>query len=157
VISLDAKDAFNSRYWAVLLPAVAAVLERAGAYALSAYGRSDGLLPVLFYRLESGEVRVIWSASGCQQGDPLGPVFFAIAILAAMHAFRATVAASGASLVGYLDDLAVLGMPGDSQLSRSRVAPVQQPKVDLEAVGLVLNMQKSTALSAPGVGAADLS
>ncbi|CAM9376591.1 unnamed protein product, partial [Phaeothamnion confervicola] len=106
---------------------------------------------------ESGKLRVSWSASGCQQGDPLGPVFFAIRILAAMHAFRAAVAARKAFLVGDLDDLTLLGMPDDSELSPSLVAAVQQLKVDLTAVGLELNMQKSMALSPPGVGAADLS
>ncbi|CAN0108933.1 unnamed protein product, partial [Phaeothamnion confervicola] len=91
------------------------------------------------------------------QGDPLGPVFFTIGILAAMHAFQATFAASGASPIGYLDELAVLGMPGDTELSPSLIAAVQQLKVDLAAVGLELNMQKSTILSPSGFGAADLS
>ncbi|CAM9261025.1 unnamed protein product [Phaeothamnion confervicola] len=74
-----------------------------------------------------------------------------------MHAFGATVAAIGAFPVGYLDDLAVLGMPCDSELSPSFVAVVQQLKVDLAAVGLEMNMQMSTAFSPPDVGAADLS
>ncbi|CAN0073337.1 unnamed protein product, partial [Phaeothamnion confervicola] len=127
---------------------------RIGGYALRVHGRLGDPSPALLYRMESGEIAIIRSARDLEQGDALGPIFFSLGILAATRVFRASAAADGCALVGFLNDLVLAtGLPDSAELSLALVAAVQRLRADPSRVGLTLNMTKSAALCSGDAGA----
>ena len=71
-VKLDFTNAFNSVHRAAVFEAVADHCPDLLAFTESAYGSPS--------HLWVGEDRVIASAEGVQQGDPLGPLLFCLAL-----------------------------------------------------------------------------
>jgi hypothetical protein len=71
IVKLDFKNAFNEVHRSAILAAVADAAPEALQYAAAAYSRPSWLL--------FGD-RQLSSAQGVQQGDPLGPAFFSLAL-----------------------------------------------------------------------------
>src|SRR6202012_504455 len=125
VLKVDLRNAFNTVSRESVLAAVAQHFSVLLPYALAAYGAPTSLL--------FGDSEVA-SSSGVQQGDPLGPLFFALALAGAR---RASGEPPELELEGwYLDD-GVLGAPAAAVRSAFDALASR-----LAAVGLVVNPRK---------------
>ena len=63
--------------------------------------------PRILFGCKDGKVRVIWSREGTTQGDPGGPLLFALAMQPALGEIRAKLG-SEAYVLAYLDDVFLL-------------------------------------------------
>jgi len=97
IVKLDFKNAFNSVRRDSVLEAVASHFPELLPFAISSYSADSDL----FF----GEY-VIPSCEGVQQGDPLGPLFFSLAVHRILQDIRSEF------VVGYLDDVSIEGGVG---------------------------------------------
>jgi hypothetical protein len=112
VTSLDFSNAFSRE---ISHEACATGAPRCTLWDQWAYGARINLVikdPSLPYRTLS-------SAQGIRQGDPLGPLFFSLAVRRSLEAFAASLGPDHLMLA-YLDDIYILG-PDDSALSATQV------------------------------------
>ena len=152
-ISMDIKNAFNTVHRSSMFQEVVATFPQLYAFTKLCYGCS----PVLQFRMQGGgevEYGEVLSCEGAQQGDPLGPLYYALA----MHPVIKQVAREYPSClaVALLDDAHILGPAGDAfgaygrflQLARERggeVVPakslVYSPRGDVSVFpeGMALN------------------
>ena len=121
LVKLDFINAFNSVRRDAVLEAVALHVPELLAFTKSAYGAPS--------ILQFGGEQVL-SEEGVQQGDPLGPLFFSLALNGPLQGL------GGEFIAGYLDDVSVGG----------RVSEVSSEVVEFEtqaaAIGLRLNHTK---------------
>ena len=94
LVKLDFKNAFNSVHRDTILEMVAKEIPELYPYCYLAYGARSSL--------KFGET-IIWSEEGVQQGDPLGPILFCLAIHPIFLLLSATLR------VGYMDDITLGG------------------------------------------------
>ena len=130
----DFKNAFNSVSRTALCHAVAEHFQQLMPYFWAAYGTHSCLV--------FGS-RILASASGVQQGDPLGPLFFSLALAARLEAPIAKLHEEGLVLTlngWYLDDGTIAG-------SEAAVARFVDLLLDLGDVGLHLNLSKCELIS----------
>jgi hypothetical protein len=140
---LDGANAFNSISRAAALPALAEHVPEAVPFLAKIYG---GAPAKLLYQLADGTVAVVPSRTGCQQGDPFGPLLYSVATLDLMVAFRERFDRHGISLLGIIDDLTI-GCRPDMPLSDPAVAEAFYFVRDgLAALGVQLNLTKCAAL-----------
>ena len=126
IVKLDFANAFNCVTRKQIIESVGLFLPELRNYVVAAYATPSALL--------FGS-QVIMSACGVQQGDPIGPLLFAISIRHITHSSTAPF------VVWYLDD-ATLGGTAEEvcrELARARAAA--------SAIGLELNTQKCEAVS----------
>jgi len=110
-LSIDCVNAFNSLKRSAIFPEVAAHAGDCYAYATRLIGAERQ--PVLLFGLDGeAEPAVIMSAQGVQQGDPLGPLLFALALQPVLLAFRQE--HPSLALPAYLDDLMLMALSGNS-------------------------------------------
>ena len=125
LIKLDFSNAFNSVRWDCMLRSVLDTCPSIFPLVCSAYSSSSSLF---------WEDKVLLSAEGVQQGNPLGPLLFCLTL----HQFIIPLKSS--FHVAYLDDL-TLG--GSVALLREDVLSIKEAV----SIGLVLNLQKSEIIS----------
>ncbi|CAN0580079.1 unnamed protein product, partial [Laminaria digitata] len=65
----------------------------------------------VFFRMDSGETRTIACSSGVQQGDPMGPAMFCLALRTGLKRFRQKFEGEGVEAFAYMDDVS-LGLTG---------------------------------------------
>jgi len=121
-VKLDFKNAFNSVQRAAVLEAVAEHRPDILAFTESAYGSPS--------QLWVGDDRIIASAEGVQQGDPLGPLLFCLALDKPLKEARCEFTS------GYLDDVAL----GDTV--SNLIGRVLCLETAAEKIGLKLNHSK---------------
>jgi hypothetical protein len=134
----DIKNAFNSLWRATFLEVLSRLVPGLCPYAFAAYASPS----VLYF----GDYKIM-SRAGVQQGDPLGPLFFSIAIaLIRDRVFEAMPPELRDAIdfeVSYLDDLTVAG-------SASAVRSFLTHLVAVSAeFGLHLNMNKTELIHHP--------
>lgn len=145
VLTIDGTNAFNALKRTALLRAVAEFMPHLYPYASKVYGPHS--TPVLQFAMDGSELaEPVLSRQGVQQGDPLGPLLFALTVLPVMTSFRDKFPDMG--LPAYLDDMTILFMP--PQLTpRALVrleAAFQHVADGLGAVGVAVNTTKSVCL-----------
>jgi hypothetical protein len=121
LVKLDFCNAFNTVRRDTIIEAVASYIPEAYTYVHSAYATPS--------KLSFGD-HVIESTEGVQQGDPLGPLLFCLAIhpllLNIQSEFR----------IGYLDDITIGGE------METLAVDIERLREDAEELGLVLNDNK---------------
>ena len=133
VLKVDFQNAFNSVDRAAVLQAVRQHLPTLGCWADWCYAQPSNLL--------FGD-EVVQSACGVQQGDPLGPLLFALALQPSLRA-----AAGSLDLcVGYLDDVVLCG---DSVAVAAALLRLQAAA---QAAGLQLQPTKCELVMLGGTG-----
>ena len=141
VLALDGRNAFNATSRRAIYRQVAKHAPDLFAYVKRMYG--PDVHASLLYALEGhSEPALILSQQGVQQGDPLGPLLFALALWPLMLDFKT--AFPDVSLPGYLDDLTLLclssnGLQADLTLLKDAFAWVKER---LALVGIDVNMDK---------------
>ena len=121
ILKIDYKNAFNCVRWGVVLDAVAEHLPDLLPFVSSSYASPSRLL--------FGEF-VVASGEGVQQGDPLGPLLFCLAIAGVFGAIE------GDLVMGYLDDITIGGNVEDL------ISLVLKIEVSSSLLGLTLNRSK---------------
>jgi len=121
-VKLDFKNAFNSIRRDAVLEAVAEHRPDLLNFTVSAYGSPS--------RLWCGENQIIKSDEGVQQGDPLGPLLFCLALDKPLKDSKCEFTS------GYLDDIAL----GDTV--PNLIERVLKLEIAAKTVGLQLNHEK---------------
>lgn len=151
LIAVDGRNAFNAISRTEVLRQAARHIPEAYALVAKLYG--DAERPALMYGLDgAAEAVMVESAQGVQQGDPLGPVLFALVLLPVMRDFKQHF--PELTLPGFLDDLTVGSLAGSlaTDLRQARVGyDWLVPR--LKAVGIEVNTDKTECLLPQGASA----
>ncbi|XP_065834209.1 uncharacterized protein [Oscarella lobularis] len=134
LLKTDARNAFNSVSRQRFLDLVNEHFPTLQAFVYACYA-----VPPSLVLLHEDGFRCIKSEEGVQQGDPLGPFLFSLALQSCLVAAHA--AASEGFVISYLDD-AVIGGPVDSVVSAYQVLCSR-----MHDVGLVVRPDKCQAFS----------
>lgn len=103
VLQLDAKNAFNTLSRQDMLEAVLDRAPKLGRYALWMYTTPS---PLHLTQAPVGR-DTLWSRAGVRQGDPCGPLFFALAMQGALEQVNSHF--QDVEVLAYLDDVFLLG------------------------------------------------
>ena len=144
LIAVDGRNAFNAVSRTEVLRQAAEHIPEAYALVAKLYASAEA--PSLMYGLDGQPVAArLLSAQGVQQGDPLGPVLFALVILPIMREFRQLF--PDLTLPGFLDDLTVASLAGDLVTDlRAARAGYDWLVLRLAAVGIAVNTDKTVCL-----------
>ena len=145
LLDIDSRNAFNEVDRAACLAQAALHVPDAYHYATNLYG-AGALPPLLFAVAGRPEPEIILSRQGVQQGDPLGPLLFALTLLPIMRDLKE--AFPHLVVGGYLDDLIVgimleRTLPQHLQVTSEAFKWLQEC---LLAVGLHTNLDKTLCL-----------
>ncbi|CAN0592515.1 unnamed protein product, partial [Laminaria digitata] len=97
LVLTDCSNAFNTVKRTAVLEEVAKVLAKC-------YGTRPA---DVFFRMDSGETRTIACSSGIQQGDPMGPAMFCLALRPGLKRFRQEFEGEGLEAFAYMDDVSL--------------------------------------------------
>ena len=133
VLTIDFQNAFNTVSRSAFLRACRQHMPAVSSWAAWCYASPSRLL----YR-----GRVVPSSAGVQQGDNLGPLFFAMAIHPLLRQFKAIAGID--VVIGYLDDIIIAG-DGESVVRALRALEGALPEL-----GLSLNLAKCELIPTAG-------
>ena len=105
LVSLDLQNAFNSVSWQAIFNAVAERAPSLMPFLKWVYGGASHI----FVRGAPDDAEPMLCTSGVQQGDPLGPLLFALALQGPLEAVAQDHPA--VRLVAYFDDINIVGPP----------------------------------------------
>ena len=145
LVAVDGRNAFNSVCRLAVLKQAASLVPEAYALIRKLYG--DESKPSLMFGMEGqAHAELVLSQEGVQQGDPLGPLLFALALLPLMQEFKQRF--PELALPGFLDDLTICivtrGELPDELAAVREAYEWLVPK--LQAVGIEVNTDKTTCL-----------
>lgn len=143
-LQIDCKNAFNSLCRTSMLNAIAVAATPLLPLADWMYSAASPLL----VPGAPANSSVLWSKQGVRQGDPCGPLFFALAVQPILQSLSE--AFSGVRIIAYLDDIVLQGPTDDVQQAHPRLT------AELVEVGLQVQPGKSCAYSAHGAAAQQL-
>jgi hypothetical protein len=145
VFALDGRNAFNELRRAAMLRTAATMLPEAFEYICHMYA---GDAPHLLYQLAAGDIRVVPSQRGAQQGDPFGPALYCCGIHAVLQQYAATAsdARSDTAACAFMDDI----FGRTAQLDDTWLGAVRHLVADLQAVGITIRPDKSFVLAPQG-------
>jgi hypothetical protein len=145
VLSIDGRNAFNALARDAMLLQLAKQAPDLFAYASKIYAQQ----PSLRFNLDGQAQAVeVLSQQGVQQGDPLGPLLFALAMYPIMKRFMEHHQFQHLSLPAFLDDVAIgcltlNGLASDLQTTK---AAYDWLVVQLATIGIEVNTEKTTCL-----------
>ncbi|CAN0592776.1 unnamed protein product, partial [Laminaria digitata] len=96
--------------------------------------------------MDSEETRTIACSSGVQQGDPMGPAMFCLALRPGLKRFRQEFEGEGVEAFAYMDDVS-LGLMG---ITANTVRAFTFLRRELDDIGIVVSPAKTVALPLKG-------
>lgn len=150
LLNADASNAFNSIDRGVMLAELKAVAPGLLPLARMVYSR-PGRLVLPNHGAGEEHFRVFWSLTGARQGDPLGPLLYALGALAAMRKVQA--AHPDVHLPSFVDDVngMIVGR-GLADTAKKVDAVFETLKTEFAAIGVHFNLK--TAVYCPAATAA---
>ena len=145
VLSIDGRNAFNALARDAMLRQTAKQAPDLFAYASKIYAQQ----PSLRFNMDGQAASIeVLSQQGVQQGDPLGPLLFALAMYPIMKHFMEHHQFQHLSLPAFLDDVAigcltVAGLASDLQTTR---LAYDWLVTKLSTIGIEVNDEKTTCL-----------
>jgi hypothetical protein len=145
VLSIDGRNAFNALARDVMLRETAKQAPDLFAYASKIYAQQ----PSLRFNMDGQAAAIeVLSQQGVQQGDPLGPLLFALAMYPIMKLFMEQHQFQHLSLPAFLDDVAigcltVAGLASDLQTTKLAYVWLVSK---LSTIGIEANDEKTTCL-----------
>lgn len=127
ILSIDFRNAFNSIHRSAIYSELIKVFPKLVPLFKFAYGME---YPIYF----SDGTSVCVSGTGIRQGDPLGPLYFALGI---QEILRRSATNGSARVFAYLDDINLFGNLTDCLSAYDRI------RKDASKIGLILNPSKS--------------
>jgi len=125
--TVDFSNAFNTVNRAAIATEISTHLPELRAYVEWAYGRAAPLYV--------GTEHVVSATSGVRQGDPLGPLLFAMALQPVLR--EVTESEQRVDIVAYLDDVTLIGQREEVRAAMDRLTQLAS------RVGLHVNVTKS--------------
>ena len=102
-----------------------------------------GTRPVdVFSRMDSGGTRTIVCSSDVQQGDPMGPGMFCLALRPGLKRFRQESEIEGVEAFAYIDDVSL----GLTRITANTVRAFVFLRQEPDDIGIVVNAAKTMAL-----------
>ena len=95
----------------------------------------------VFLRMDSGETRTTACSSGVQQGDPMGPAMFCLALRPGLKRFRQEFEKERMETFAYMDDVS-LGLTG---ITANTIRAFAFLRRELDDIGIVVNAAKTVA------------
>ncbi|CAN0468226.1 unnamed protein product, partial [Laminaria digitata] len=92
--------------------------------------------------VQDGKHTIIICSSGVQQGDPMGPAMFCLALRPGLKQFRQEFEGEGVEAFAYMDDVS-LGLTG---ITANTVRAFAFLRRELDDIGIVVNAAKTVAL-----------
>jgi hypothetical protein len=138
-LQVDIRNAFNTVSRTAMLAQIAERQPRLLPFARWAYSQSSQLYADPLSEDLQGQGLVLESQAGVRQGDPCGPLFFALALQPVLEATLA--AEADADLLAYADDVT---LQGTSDAVAQAFAVMQR---ELARIGLAVNSAKTRAYS----------
>jgi Reverse transcriptase (RNA-dependent DNA polymerase) len=149
LLAIDGSNAFNALSRSAVLVAVAEHLPTLYDYVEHIYG--PGRAPWLQFGLDGrADAAIILSQQGVQQGDPLGPLLFALALRGTMVA--ACSQYPQLALPGYLDDLTIMAPTCTAQTLSQVGSAFCFVQKALGELNIQVNVAKCAALVPAGGG-----
>ena len=100
----------------------------------------------VFFRIDSGGTRTIACSNGVQQGDPVGPAMFCLALRPGLKRFREELEIEGVEAFAYMDDVSL----GLTRITAETVRAFAFLQRELKEIGIVVNPAKTVVLPPKG-------
>ncbi|CAN0452726.1 unnamed protein product, partial [Laminaria digitata] len=139
LVLTDCSNAFNTVKRTAVLEEVANCVPALTPLVSKCYGTRPA---DVFFRMDSGGTRTIACSSGVQQGDPMGPAMFCLALRPGLKRFRQEFEGEGVEAFAYMDDVS-LGLTG---ITANTVRAFAFLRRELDDIGIVVNAAKTVAL-----------
>jgi hypothetical protein len=134
-----------------VLRQVAAHMPDLYAYIAMVYGPHS--TPALQFGMDGfAKYTLLPSRQGVQQGDPLGPLLFSLALIPAMVSFHQRF--PSLALPAYLDDMTIMSLDASAGGRAQVHTAFAHLSASLQAVGIAVNKTKSVCLLPAGAAAA---
>lgn len=143
VVQTDCSNAFNTAKRTAIMAQAAKSTPGLVGYIARCY---DEVPAKAMYEMDSGERRAIECKSGVQQGDGMGPPLFCFVLVPIVSKLRAKYEPLGVSIKAYMDDINL----HFKEITEDAMQVVLDLVDELQAVGVVVNRRKSSALPPPG-------
>ncbi|CAM9349249.1 unnamed protein product, partial [Laminaria digitata] len=107
LVLTDGPFAFNTVKRTAVLEEVANCVPSLMPSVAKCYGTIPCSPADVFFRVDSEETRTIACSSGVQQGDPMGPAIFCLALRPGLKRFRQEFEGEGMEAFAYMDDVSL--------------------------------------------------
>ena len=136
---MDCSNAINTVKRTAVLEEVAKCVPALTPLVAKCYGTR----PVdVFFRMDSGETKTIACSYGVQQGGPMGPAMFCLALRPGLKRFRQEFETEEVEAFAYMDDV-FLGL---TEVTANTIRAFAFLRRELNDIGLVVNAAKTVAL-----------
>ncbi|CAN0586918.1 unnamed protein product, partial [Laminaria digitata] len=139
LVLTDCSNAFNTVKRTGVLEEVANCVPALTPLVAKCYGTRPA---DVFFRMDTGETRTTVCSSGVQQGDPMGPAMFCLALRPGLKRFRQEFEGEGVEAFAYMGDVS-LGLTG---ITANTVRAFAFLRRELDDIGIVINAAKTVAL-----------
>ena len=144
VVQTDCSNAFNTAKRTAIIAQAAKSTSGLVGYIARCY---DEIPAKAIYEMDSGERRTIECKSGVQQGDGMGPPLFCFTLVPIVSKLRVKYEPLRVRIKAFMDDINL----HFQEITEDAIMQVLPDLVDeLEAVGIIVNKRKSSALPPPG-------